>query len=810
LIGKTLAHFEIRERLGRGGMGEVYLAEDTKLDRQVALKLLPPDLADDPERLERLVREAKALAALDHPHIVTIFSVDEDDGVLFLTMAYVEGESLDALIPEDGLPVAELLELAVPLSDALRAAHERGIIHRDLKPSNVMVDREGRLRVLDFGLAKRDTSPVGELSQATTQGLTEQMTREGAILGSYPYMSPEQAEGRPIDARSDLFSLGIVLYEMATGRRPFEGETGLSLVTAILRDEPPAPTEVKPSLPRKLEQILNRCLAKSPDERFQSAEELRDELRKLGDEVVSGTAAIGPSRLTRSLSSLRGRVILLAAVALVVALALVAVWSARRPPPASETVATVSSPAITSLAVLPLKNLSGDPEQDYFVDGMTEALITDLSKIGALKVISRSSAMRYKESDKPVSEIAAELGVNAVVEGAVIREGDRVGITAQLIEAETDENLWADRYERDLTSILTLQGEIAQAIAAEIQVVLTPEEQTLLAAIQAIDPEAHEAYLRGTFHLQQFTPQDFELALQYFQTAVEIEPAYALGHTGVARVWLYRNQFGLVAPSAAIPQAQAALRTALELDDSLADAQLLLASTKTWYEWDWEGAEVAFKRALELNPNFAEARVFYSHYLAFLGRAEESTEQIERALELDPLNPFYQGLYGIQISMTGGIEDAIAQIRHTHEMAPGFDFGRLALAEMLDLVGRKEEALMEIRTHYGGIGDEEILEALDRGEAEAGYKGAMRAAADLLAERSLTQGGVLIQDISVHYERAGDIDRALEWMERGYESRDPDMPYIGAMPLSEELRAKPGFQDLLRRMNLPDVGSTRG
>jgi serine/threonine-protein kinase len=809
LIGTRLAHFKIRERIGRGGMGEVYLAEDTKLDRQVALKVLPADLADDPERLKRLDREAKALAALDHPHIVTIFSVDEDDGVHFLTMAYVEGESLEALIPEDGLPVTRLLALAIPLADALRAAHERGIIHRDLKPSNVMVDREGRLRVLDFGLAKRDTSRVGELSRATTEGLSEQMTREGAILGSYPYMSPEQAEGRPVDARSDLFSLGVMLYEMAIGRRPFQGETGLSLVTSILRDEPPALTLVKPSLPRELERIVHRCLAKKLDERFQSAADLRDALTELDEEIVAGTATIGPSRFGRSSRSKWVRVVMLAAAALVVALAIVWVSSGRSPTQVTETGEEVRSSAITSLAVLPLKNFSGDPEQEYFADGMTEALITDLSKIGALKVISRSSAMRYKESDKPPSEIAAELGVDAIVEGAVIREGNRVGITAQLIEAETDENLWADRYDRDMTSILTLQGEIARAIAAEIQIALTPEEQVLLAATRAIDPAAHEAYLRGTFHLQQFTPQDFELALQYFQTAVEIDPDYALAHTGVARVWLYRNQFGLVAPSAAIPQAQAALRTALELDDSLAEAQLVDASIAAWYEWNWEAAEVAFKRAIELNPSYAEARAFYSHFLAFLGRAGESTAQIEMALTLDPLNPLYQGLYGIQISMTGRLEDAIAQIRRTHEMAPGFDFGRLTLAEMLHLVGRQEEALTEIRTHYRNIGDLEVLGALDGGGADAGYEGARRAAAELLAERSLTQGGVSTQDISVHYEAAGDFGRALEWMERGYESRDPDMPYLAAMPLSEELRAEPGFQDLLRRMNLRDVRSMR-
>jgi Tfp pilus assembly protein PilF len=311
------------------------------------------------------------------------------------------------------------------------------------------------------------------------------------------------------------------------------------------------------------------------------------------------------------------------------------------------------------------------------------------------------------------------------------------------------------------------------------------------------------------FHLQKFTPQDFEQAVQYFNAALEIDPDYALAHAGIARVWLYRNQFGVVLPSEAIPQAQVALERALELDDSLAEAHLVLASITTWYEWDWAAAGVAFKRALALNPNYAEALVFYSHFLAILGRAEESTAQIERALELDPLNPFFQGLYGIQIGMTGRLEDAIAQLRRTHELAPGFNFGRLALAYMLHLAGRKEEALAEVRTHYRSLGDEEILDALDRGESQAGYEGAMRGAADVFAERSRSQR-VQPGVVSMHYEQAGDIKRALEWLERGYELRDPDMPYIGATPISEEIRAQPGYQDLLRRMNLPDVTAERG
>jgi serine/threonine-protein kinase len=778
-------------------MGEVYLAEDSKLDRRVALKVLPTELADDSERLKRLVREAKALAALDHPHIVTVFSVEEDDGVHFLTMAWVEGESLDSLIPEEGLPAKRVLELAVPLADALRAAHERGIIHRDLKPANVMVDKEGRLRVLDFGLAKRDVGMADEMSQASTHAFTEQMTREGTILGSYPYMSPEQAEGRPVDARSDLFSLGVLLYEMATGGRPFQGDTSLSLITAILRDEPRDLTEVKPETPQALGQIVERCLAKDLNERFQSAAEVRDALENLTDEPGRPSSRQLPRWSWASAA---------AGVALVLLIASIWIWTRRGPPPAAENPTAIGSAPITALAVLPLKNLTGDPEQDYFVDGMTEALITDLSKIGALKVISRSSAMRYKGTDKPISEIATELGVDAVVEGSVIREGDQVGITAQLIVAETDDNLWAERYERDLTSILKLQGEIAQAIAAEIQIVLTPEEQSLLAASQDIDPAAHEAYLKGTFHLQKFTPQDFDLALQYFETAVEIDPDYALAHAGIASAWIYINQLGVAPPSEAIPKVQPALARALEIDPLLADAHLVQAQLSQVWDWDWDAVDESYRRAIELKPNFADAYIFYSHFLSLMGRGEEGTAAAQRALELDPLNPFYHGLYGIQISLTGDIDDAVAQIRRAHEMAPGFNFGRQSLAYILGYAGRREESLAEMRTHYAIVEDQHALEAIDRGELEAGYEGAMKAVADVLAERSKSIW-VHNFDVFMLYDLAGEVEQALEWLESGYEVRDPDMHYLGALWLSEEVRDEPGYHDLLRRMDLQDVWS---
>jgi len=390
------------------------------------------------------------------------------------------------------------------------------------------------------------------------------------------------------------------------------------------------------------------------------------------------------------------------------------------------------------------------------------------------------------------------------VEGSVIREGDQVGITAQLVVAETEESLWADRYERDLTSILKLQAEIAQAIAGEIQVVLTPEEQGLLAASREVDPAAYEAYLKGMFHLRKFTPQDFDLALQYFESALEIDPEYALAHAGVASAWIYINQLGVVPPSEAIPNAQPALARALELDPLLADAHLVQAHLLIVWDRDWEASDESFRRALELNPNFADALIFHSHVLTFMGRAEEGTQSAKRALELDPLNPFYQGLYGIQMSLAGDLEGAIDQVRLAHEMAPGFNFARQSLAHFLGYAGRLEESLAELRTHYQIVEDQEILDAIDRGEASGGYQGAMKAVADIIESRSESTW-VHNFDVFMLLDLAGEVDRCLEWLERGYELHDPDMQYLGSIPLSEELRAEPQYEDLLRRLNLQDL-----
>jgi TolB-like protein/tetratricopeptide (TPR) repeat protein len=813
LIGRKLAHYKITAKLGEGGMGEVYRAEDTRLEREVAIKVLPGDLAGSQERLERFQREAHTLASLDHPNIVHIYSVEAAEGIHFLTMQLVRGQPLSELIPDGGLTLERFFELAIPLADALRAAHEKGIIHRDLKPENVMVDDGGRVKVLDFGLAKlRLPEPAAGDSQlptqTMTQAMTQAMTQEGLVLGTVPYMSPEQLEGKPVDQRTDLFSIGILFYEMLCGRRPFGGDNTASMISSILRDRPAPVADVKPGLPARLVEIVDRCLEKDPESRLQTAETLRDELREVQREAITGQATVARvstrGRLAWGrLTARRGSLVWIAAAGLVVTIGLIAAiaflgfWRFERPSPES------AGPQITSLAVLPLRNLSGDPGQDYFVDGMTEALITDLSKIGALNVISRASVMRYKRTDKPLAEIAAELDVDAVIEGSVLREGDRVGITAQLIEASTDHNLWAERYERDLTSILALQSEIAQAIAREIQVTLTPQEQTLLTATREVDPKAYEAYLKGMLHLRRLTPQDIERAMKYFQTALEIDPQYAPAHLGVGRVFNYGTVLGISQPREVSALAVEAVTRAIELDDSLAEAHLSLANLKHTWEWDWPGAEREFKRALELNPNYAEAHVFYSHFLANQRRPKESTYHVERGLELDPLEAFFQALYAVQLELTGRTEESIEQFRTLLEEAPGLGFAYHPFWMVLYQEGLYDEAFQQAKAHFSIVGETAAVEALERGNREGGYERAMALAAESLAAGSHTAASRPIHILRL-FDQAGDVERALEWLEIAYEVRDIEMAYLAAVgSYSDRLRSDPRFQEMLRRMKLP-------
>jgi serine/threonine-protein kinase len=792
MIGQTIGHYKIVEKLGAGGMGEVYRAEDTTLKRQVALKVLPAELAGSQERLERFQREAHTLAALDHPNIVHIYSVESDDDVHFLTMQLVRGKALGELIPENGLELDRFFEIAILLADALRAAHEKGIIHRDLKPENVMVDEEGRGKILDFGLAKLR---LPEFAEDDRELPTQAMTQEGLILGTVPYMSPEQVQGRRIDHRTDLFSFGILLYEMLCGTRPFSGENTASLVSSIMRDEPEPVREVRKGLPAPLAELVAACLQKDPQERIQSAGDIRDRLQGIRREVESGQAVLTQPTTTAG----RPNVWKWALPALLIVLALIVgiwVWTSRD----GSTGPEGSASRITSLAVLPLQNLSGDPDQDYFVDGMTEALITDLSKISALKVISRTSAMRYKGSGKALAEIAEELDVDAVIEGSVIREGDQVGITAQLVEVATDQSLWADRYERDLTSILKLQGEVARAIAREIRVTLTAGEETVLTRARAVHPEAYEAYLRGRYHVRKMTAADLNLAEQYYELALAKDPEYASAYAGISGVWGARTYFGVLTRDAAPKMRTAALK-AIELDPTAPEGHFALASLATWLEWDWDSGEREFLRAIELDPNFSDARVFYGLLLTALGRFDEARAQMERALESDPLNVMFQAYLGVALFRERRYDDAIAQCHRALSLDPSFGDAHGILAAALHKKGLFEEALEERKKQIAAGGDQEYLNALEQGEAQAGYTGAMVAAAEALVARSNPAYSI---SIARSYLDAGERERALEWLEKAYQARIQNMIYLRVNPIWDPLREEPGFQELQRLMNFPE------
>ena len=765
MIGQTLGHYHIESKLGEGGMGVVYRAHDETLDRDVALKVLSPETLGDEAARARFRKEALALSRLNHPNICTIYEVGEAAGQAFLAMEYVEGRPLRAVSSEGALSIETVLRYGFQMADALAHAHARGVVHRDMKSANVMVTPEGRIKVLDFGLARR-------MSQAEAEEATRsQFTEAGTVVGTLHYMPPEVFRGETADARSDLWALGVVLHEMAAGELPFQGRTGFEVSGAIL-NQPPGPLPA--GVPAGLQSVIGRCLAKAPGERYQRAEEIRASLETL----QSGGRVAAPLLTRRRLLVAAG------ALALVLLTVLgVGLWRIAR------------GPRLNSIAVLPLRNLSGDPQQEYFSDGITEALINDLAKIRALKVISRTSAMRYKATDKPLREIARELNVEAVLEGSALRVGDRVRITAQLIDARTEQNLWAESYERDLRDVLTLQGEVARAIAGQIRVAVTPEETKRLARARSVNPEAYEAYLKGRVHSYITTPEDSDTAMRYFRLALEKDPNYALAHAGISYVWGVRAHVGFVAAGDGWPKAKAAATKALELDDTLAEAHDSLALVAYLYEWDWPGAEREIRRAIEINPNYAHVRAIYAEFLGVLRRWDEMTVQAQRYLELDPHNSFFQALYGMQLLLQRRFDEGIAQLQKVLRTEPNSFVAHANLWQAFHRKGMYDQALAEAKKTLVPLGQSEGAEALERGYALGGYRAAMRLAAEKLATRPFPPAMV-----ANFYTFAGENDLALKWLEKGYQERDSGMVYLNADPTWDDLRSEPRFQDLLRRM----------
>jgi serine/threonine-protein kinase len=783
IVGQILGHYRVVEKIGAGGMGEVYRAHDERLDRDVALKVLPPGTLADASARKRFRKEALALSRLNHPNIATVHDFDTQDGTDFLVTEYIPGMTLDSMLGRGPLAQEEIVRLGLQMAAGLAAAHEQDVVHRDLKPANIRVTPDARLKILDFGLARilhGDVSPTAVTAETFTE------TR--AVVGTLPYMAPEQLRGQPADARSDIWSFGVVLYEMASGARPFRGETGFELSSAILtQSPPPLPSRV----PTEVQAVIARCLQREPARRYQRAGELRAAL----EAIQAGTVAPWASWRYR----LARRRWLVLAVALLVTVAVVVglnVGGLR-----GRLFGGASAPVRTiRLAVLPFANLTGDAEQDYLSDGLTQEMITQLGRLHpeSLSVIARTSVMRYKQTDKPIDQIGRELGVDYILEGSARREAGRIRISAELIQVRDQAQLWAESYERELASIMALQSEVASKVASSLTLTLLPAERMRLANVRAVNPEAYEAYLHGLHHFYKLTPGDLDSAQQYYELALEKDPNFALAYSGLALVWGGRSQMGITPPGEAAPKAYAAALKAVALDDTLAEAHYALAAIKTWHVWDLPGAEPEWKRAIELNPNLPDARAFYAHYLCIVGRPQEAEPEISRALELDPFNTLFQGLYSTVLIFQRRYDDAIAHARTALRTAPDSPDAHSSLWVALFLRGMYKDAFLEAKANFPG--DHEMEEALERGYAEGGYPGAMRHAAELLAERS-HKTYVSPETVAELYLHAGEKDLALQWFEKAYEARDPNMPYLG-MPEYDSLRSDPRFQDLLRRMKL--------
>jgi len=782
-IGLELSHYRIIEKIGSGGMGVVFRARDAHLDREVAIKVLSPGTITDERARKHLRKEAVALSKLNHPNIATVYDFDTRRGVDFLVMEYIPGITLSEKLGAGPLPEKEVVRLGMQLSDGLAAAHEQGVVHRDLKPGNLRLTSDGRLKILDFGIAKL-WRPLTETA------ITESSLQTHSISGTLPYMAPEQLLGEEVDARTDIHGAGFVLYEMATGQRPFAEVQSGQLIGSLMRKAPIPPTTLNPKVSAELERIIGKCVEKDPENRYQSAKELAIDLRRLGAPSTTAAPVQKSDRRPQHLILVAGA--LLVAVCVTLFALNVSGWRDRL-------FGKTATPRIDSLAVLPLENLSGDPGQEYFADGMTEALITTLSQISALKVTSRTSVMHYKGTRKTVPQIAQELHVDAVLEGSVMRDANHLRVTAQLIHAPTDTHIWAESYERDLRDILAVQNEVAHAITSEINVKLTAQEQVRLARTHSVNFAAHDAYLKARFHLQQGTEAELREAKAYFEEAARIDSNYAPAYAGLADYYLLTDE---LSPRVAMPKANEYVQKALALDDGLADAHATLAFIKFYSDWDWLVADKEFKRAIELSPSYAEAHRSYSDFLSEMGRHDQALAEIRTAQELDPISTTAILDGGWALYYAREYDRAIEQCRKVLDLDP-------RSVSALDCVGSAhlataayDQAIAEYTALVTSAGnDPRRLASLGCAYALAGKKLQAQKIAAQLNEASKIHY-VPPYFLGLVHAALGDKDVAFSWLEKAYEQHDLYLVRLKVEPMMDSLRSDPRFEKLLNRMHL--------
>jgi TolB-like protein/Tfp pilus assembly protein PilF len=805
VIGEQIGPYRVLEELKAGGMGRLVLALDTRLQRKVVLKFLPDHLHEDESYRRRFERESNALAAINHPNIVTIHSVEDLNGRLFLVMEWIEGAPLNELLLREGLPLATVLEYMLPVTVAVAAAHRAGIVHRDLKPANVMVRRDGNVKVVDFGLAKMEQQTVaGPLPKETA------VTRQGIVVGTIPYMAPEQLEAQPADARSDIFSLGVMLFELSTGRLPFLGASDASIASAILRDDPPRLAALKADLPVELDAIVQRCLAKEPARRFQDASALAGALQALQRQSQAGGLAAAPTAaaLTPAPAPSTRRwqgVAIASAVLLAGALGL---WQLQRraspgtlPPRAADN---------ATIAVLPLRNLSNDAEQEYFTDGATEAMIANLAKVSTLRVTSRNSIMRYKGAQTAsLKDIAGALSVQHLVEGSVMRAGDQVVVTVELVDPQNDRTLWGETYHGSMGSLMGFEGRVAEEVAGKILGDLPPEIRARLAQHPNVPDEVYELYLRGRFLHNKRTPDNLIKALDLYRQALDRSPGFALALAATAEVYAQLGSFGyaVMSPRESIPKAVEAARKAISFDETLSEAHGALALA-LFFDWRWAAAPPEFERALKLNPSNAEAWHQYAEFLTAKGRFAEALTASRRARELDPLSLILNESVAIADFFAGDFAECEKDTAPALALDGNFWLAHHLLGECYSAEKRFDDAEREFGLALTGSRRSVFtLSAYGRHLARAGKKPDAQKVLAEIDERAAKEYVAPVLRAKVHFA-LGNIDEGFKWMSKALDERDHGLAFLAVDRDFDAVRKDPRFVALLRSVGLTEALSS--
>jgi eukaryotic-like serine/threonine-protein kinase len=802
-VGQLVGHYKIREKIGAGGMGEVYLAEDSKLDRQVAIKILPREFTEDAERIRRFIREAKFVSALNHPNIVTIHEIGHSDGQQFIAAEYIEGETLREHLKRERLSLASALEISIQIASALKAAHGAGIIHRDIKPDNIMIRPDGLTKVLDFGIAKLAEPSAGAFDVDAEAATATEGTTPGMLVGTANYMSPEQARGDEIDERTDIFNFGIVLYEMVSGKRAFEGANTMDVIGAILHKEPIPLNQVMPELPEAVERIVNKALRKDRAERFQTAKDLLTELKTAKQDLdfrdkrhssdFANKASSAEFISTEVKKHKRGF-----AAALLVLLAVAigfGYWFFLS--------RAANTKQIESIAVMPFVNDSGNADAEYLSDGMTETLISSLSRLSTLNVKARSTVFRYKGKATDSQTVGKELNVQAILNGRMVQRGEQLTLTLELVDAQTENIIWSEQYNRKQTDLVSLVTEIARDVSQKLKNKLSSAEEQKIVKKSTENTEAYRLYLQGRFYWNKRTAENIRKAMEQFKAAADKDPNYALAYAGLADCYVLMPELMGTPTSEALPQAKAYANRAIELDDSLPEPHTALGLIHS-YLWNWAEAEKEYKRAIELNPYYPTAHHWYSRLLRIMGRSDEGLAEIKRANELDPLSLVILANVSQAYMERGEMDKAIEQAGKILELDPNYAGGHFVLAHVYLKQGRTAEALLEAQKTAELDNSSQI--ALSRiGSADAisgNRKEALGIIKELEEKYAKREADPFL--LAIIYAGLGENEAAFAWLERAFQDRSSEAAELKISFELEPLRGDPRFKDLLRRMNLPE------